>query len=101
MFDITLTNEIMNNYINVLEDELNSINEDLPSIAGEGDIVTALMILNNTIAHTILHAQRTFVMTCAVIDALVNAKPAESAKFTGTTSEFKIAGSDNGPASVN
>lgn len=84
--DINLTVEDQEKYIDEIAQIMDRLNEDLPPIAGDGNLVDALNYVCLELCSTALHAQRTTLLIKAILDALT---------AQGTTGEgFKKAGED-------
>lgn len=71
---IELTPEKHQEHIDELYELINALNAELPTVEGNGDLASALNYLQLELASTILHAQRTFVLTAAIIEFLQNAE---------------------------
>lgn len=90
-----ITEEMQNDFIDQLEVLMNSMNADLPNIAGEGSVDAALQILQIELAISILHMQRTYVLVSAVRDYM----DAGMVYQNEQSPEFVKAGEDfHGPA---
>lgn len=83
MAEIELTLEKQYSYLKALSERMENINSVLPDIAGEGDLNTALEILQAEFARIITHLQRSYVLISGIREAIDLAK-----------SEFEPAGGD-------
>ena len=88
MTNVELTEEAQSNIISLLEGILNELNDELPPLAGEGSLDVALSVLQLSIAQSILHLQRTFVLVEAIrgiLDSQKHGFVKSGEKFNGPT----------------
>ena len=86
--DIELTPEKHQEHIDTLYGILNSLNEDLPPVEGNGNLEDALSYLSIELASTILHSQRSFVLIDSILEFINNQKQATQAGFKKTGENF-------------
>ena len=88
MTNIELTEEKQYEIIGLFEEILNELNTEQPTLAGEGSLDVALSVLQLSIAQSILHLQRTFVLVEAIRGILDSQKQGfikSGEKFHGPT----------------
>jgi len=92
--DISLSEEKQGEYIDKFVDNMATINEGLPALAGEGNLVDALEFLELELAAISLHAQRTGILISSILEFM--AAQAATAGFKKTGSNF-----DGTPTPIN
>ena len=88
MTNIELTEEKQYEIIGLFEEILNELNTEQPTLAGEGSLDVALSVLQLSIAQSVLHLQRTFVLVEAIRGILDSQKQGfikSGEKFHGPT----------------
>lgn len=88
MTNIELTEEKQYEIIGLFEKILNELNTEQPPLAGEGSLDVALSVLQLSIAQSVLHLQRTFVLVEAIRGVLDSQKQGfvkSGEKFHGPT----------------
>lgn len=88
MTNIELTEEKQYEIIGLFEEILNELNTEQPPLAGEGSLDVALSVLQLSIAQSVLHLQRTFVLVEAIRGVLDSQKQGfvkSGEKFHGPT----------------
>ncbi len=88
MTNIELTEEKQYEIIGLFEEILNELNTEQPTLAGEGSLDVALSVLQLSIAQSVLHLQRTFVLVEAIKGVLDSQKQGfvkSGEKFHGPT----------------
>lgn len=74
MTNVELTEEKQYEIIGLFEKILNELNTEQPPLAGEGSLDVALSVLQLSIAQSVLHLQRTFVLVEAIRGVLDSQK---------------------------
>ena len=74
MTNVKLTEEKQYEIIGLFEEILNELNTEQPPLAGEGSLDVALSVLQLSIAQSVLHLQRTFVLVEAIRGVLDSQK---------------------------
>jgi len=74
MTNVELTEEKQYEIIGLFEKILNELNTEQPPLAGEGSLDVALSVLQLSIAQSVLHLQRTFVLVEAIRGVLDSKK---------------------------
>ncbi len=74
MTNVELTEEKQYEIIGLFEEILNELNTEQPPLAGEGSLDVALSVLQLSIAQSVLHLQRTFVLVEAIRGVLDSQK---------------------------
>lgn len=74
MTNVKLTEEKQYEIIGLFEEILNELNTEQPPLAGEGSLDVALSVLQLSIAQSVLHLQRTFVLVEAIRGVLDSKK---------------------------
>ena len=90
MTNVKLTEEKQYEIIGLFEEILNELNTEQPPLAGEGSLDVALSVLQLSIAQSVLHLQRTFVLVEAIRGVLDSKKQG----FVKSGEKF------NGPAPI-
>ena len=88
MTNVELTEEKQYEIIGLFEKILNELNTEQPPLAGEGSLDVALSVLQLSIAQSVLHLQRTFVLVEAIRGVLDSQKQGfvkSGEKFHGPT----------------
>ena len=88
MTNVKLTEEKQYEIIGLFEEILNELNTEQPTLAGEGSLDVALSVLQLSIAQSVLHLQRTFVLVEAIRGVLDSQKQGfvkSGEKFHGPT----------------
>ncbi len=88
MTNVELTEEKQYEIIGLFEEILNELNTEQPPLAGEGSLDVALSVLQLSIAQSVLHLQRTFVLVEAIRGVLDSQKQGfvkSGEKFHGPT----------------
>lgn len=88
MTNVKLTEEKQYEIIGLFEEILNELNTEQPPLAGEGSLDVALSVLQLSIAQSVLHLQRTFVLVEAIRGVLDSQKQGfvkSGEKFHGPT----------------
>ena len=88
MTNVKLTEEKQYEIIGLFEKILNELNTEQPPLAGEGSLDVALSVLQLSIAQSVLHLQRTFVLVEAirgVLDSQTQGFVKSGEKFHGPT----------------
>lgn len=88
MTNVELTEEKQYEIIGLFEEILNELNTEQPPLAGEGSLDVALSVLQLSIAQSVLHLQRTFVLAEAIRGVLDSQKQGfvkSGEKFHGPT----------------
>lgn len=88
MTNVELTEEKQYEIIGLFEKILNELNTEQPPLAGEGSLDVALSVLQLSIAQSVLHLQRTFVLVEAIRGVLDSQKQVfvkSGEKFHGPT----------------
>lgn len=88
MTNVKLTEEKQYEIIGLFEEILNELNTEQPPLAGEGSLDVALSVLQLSIAQSVLHLQRTFVLVEAIRGVLDSKKQGfvkSGEKFHGPT----------------
>ena len=92
--DIELSEEKQVKYIEKFVDNMDAINEGLPALAGEGNLVDALEFLELELAAIALHSQRTGILISSILEFM--AAQAATTGFVKTGSNF-----DGTPTPIN
>ena len=88
MTNVELTEEKQYEIIGLFEKILNELNTEQPPLAGEGSLDVALSVLQLSIAQSVLHLQRTFVLVEAIrgiLDSQKHGFVKSGEKFHGPT----------------